>query len=39
VPLWLKSSELRDYVIGFDAAHAAHGGDGALYVRIRRKRG
>jgi len=38
VPLWLRSAELRDYVIGFDAAHAAHGGEGALYVRIRRKR-
>jgi DNA-nicking Smr family endonuclease len=38
VPLWLRSRELRDYVIGFDAAHAAHGGDGALYVRVRRSR-
>jgi DNA-nicking Smr family endonuclease len=38
VPLWLRSAELRDSVIGFDAAHAAHGGDGALYVRIRRRR-
>jgi DNA-nicking Smr family endonuclease len=38
VPLWLRSAELRDYVIGFDWAHAAHGGDGALYVRIRRRR-
>jgi DNA-nicking Smr family endonuclease len=38
VPLWLRSAELRDTVIGFDAAHAAHGGDGALYVRVRRRR-
>ena len=38
VPLWLKSPELRDHVIGFDSAHAAHGGDGALYVRVRRRR-
>jgi DNA-nicking Smr family endonuclease len=38
VPLWLRSAELRDAVIGFDWAHAAHGGEGALYVRIRRKR-
>jgi DNA-nicking Smr family endonuclease len=38
VPLWLRSAELRDVVIGFDWAHAAHGGEGALYVRIRRKR-
>jgi DNA-nicking Smr family endonuclease len=38
VPHWLRSAELRDCVIGFDWAHAAHGGEGALYVRIRRKR-
>ena len=38
VPLWLRSTELRDAVIGFDWAHAAHGGEGALYVRIRRRR-
>jgi DNA-nicking Smr family endonuclease len=38
VPLWLRSAELRDVVIGFDWAHASHGGEGALYVRIRRKR-
>jgi DNA-nicking Smr family endonuclease len=38
VPLWLTSRELRGYVVGFDAAHVAHGGDGALYVRIRRAR-
>jgi DNA-nicking Smr family endonuclease len=38
VPLWLRSAELRDAVIGFDRAHAAHGGEGALYVRIRRSR-
>jgi DNA-nicking Smr family endonuclease len=38
VPLWLRSAELRDAVIGFDWAHAAHGGEGALYVRIRKSR-
>jgi DNA-nicking Smr family endonuclease len=38
VPLWLRSAELRDTVIGFDWAHAAHGGEGAIYVRIRRSR-
>ena len=38
VPLWLRSAELRDTVIGFDWAHAAHGGEGALYVRIRKSR-
>ena len=38
VPLWLKLPEFRPYVIGFDTAHAGHGGAGALYVRLRRAR-
>jgi DNA-nicking Smr family endonuclease len=36
VPLWLKLPEFRPYVVGFEDAHTAHGGEGALYVRIRR---
>jgi len=36
VPLWLQLPELRDTVVGFEEAHVAHGGEGALYVRIRR---
>jgi DNA-nicking Smr family endonuclease len=39
VPLWLQLPELRDAVVGFEEAHVAHGGDGALYVRLRRARG
>jgi DNA-nicking Smr family endonuclease len=38
VPHWLQLPELRDAVIGFEAAHVAHGGEGALYVRLRRAR-
>jgi DNA-nicking Smr family endonuclease len=38
VPQWLSLPEFRAYVIGFDAAHASHGGEGALYVRVRRAR-
>lgn len=38
VPLWLKTPALRDHVVGFSAAHAGHGGEGALYVRLRRRR-
>jgi DNA-nicking Smr family endonuclease len=38
VPLWLESSELRSFVVGFEAAGAGHGGAGALYVRVRRSR-
>ena len=37
VPLWLALPEFRDLVIGFEDAHAAHGGEGALYVRLRRQ--
>jgi DNA-nicking Smr family endonuclease len=28
--------EFREWVVGFEEAHIAHGGEGALYVRIRR---
>jgi DNA-nicking Smr family endonuclease len=38
VPYWLSSPQLRDVVAGFDAAHRDHGGEGALYVWIRRTR-
>jgi DNA-nicking Smr family endonuclease len=38
VPLWLNQPEFRKYVIAFDQAHVAHGGEGALYVRLRRTR-
>lgn len=36
VPLWLALPEFRDLVIGYDSAAAGHGGEGALYVRLRR---
>lgn len=36
VPMWLQAANLRDLVIGFGEAARHHGGDGALYVRIRR---
>jgi DNA-nicking Smr family endonuclease len=39
VPLWLQLPDLRDAVVGFEEAHVAHGGEGALYVRLRRPRG
>jgi DNA-nicking Smr family endonuclease len=38
VPQWLSLSEFRPLVIGFEEAAPAHGGAGALYVRIRRAR-
>jgi len=39
VPQWLGLPEFRVLVIGFEDAHLAHGGEGALYIRIRRTRG
>jgi DNA-nicking Smr family endonuclease len=38
VPLWLGLPEFRSLVVGFEEAHIGHGGEGALYVRIRRVR-
>jgi len=38
VPLWLALPEFRPLIVGFDDAHVGHGGQGALYVRLRRPR-
>jgi DNA-nicking Smr family endonuclease len=38
VPQWLGLPEFRALVVGFEEAHIGHGGEGALYVRIRRAR-
>ena len=38
VPHWLRLPELRDVVLGFEEAHLTHGGEGALYVRLKRLR-
>ena len=38
VPHWLSLPEFRALVVGFEEAHIGHGGEGALYVRIRRAR-
>jgi DNA-nicking Smr family endonuclease len=36
VPLWLSLPEFRSLVVGFEDAYIGHGGQGALYVRLRR---
>ncbi len=36
VPLWLRQAEFRGYVLAAEDAHRAHGGEGALYIRLRR---
>jgi DNA-nicking Smr family endonuclease len=38
VPLWLSLPEFRPLIVGFEDAHTFHGGQGALYVRLRRGR-
>ncbi len=38
VPLWLALPEFRPLVVSVEDAHVGHGGQGALYVRLRRLR-
>src|SRR6202012_4928743 len=38
-PQWLREHDLRSVVLGFEEAGRAHGGSGALYVRLRRLQG
>ena len=37
VPLWLSLPEFRRFIVSFQPAHASHGGEGALYLRLRRR--
>jgi DNA-nicking Smr family endonuclease len=39
VPHWLRLPDVRSLVIGFEEASPQHGGSGAIYVRLRRRRG
>jgi DNA-nicking Smr family endonuclease len=38
VPLWLRLPEFRSFITGFENAGISHGGEGALYVTVRRQR-
>jgi DNA-nicking Smr family endonuclease len=38
VPAWLSRPDFRDLVVGFEEAGRRHGGAGALYVRLRRRK-
>jgi DNA-nicking Smr family endonuclease len=38
VPQWLDEPEFRAIVVGYAAAGARHGGEGALYIRLRKAR-
>jgi len=37
VPIWLSLPEFRRFVVSFEEAHPSHGGQGALYLRVRRR--
>ena len=36
VPQWLEEPELRSVVLSYTSAGTRHGGDGALYVQLRK---
>jgi DNA-nicking Smr family endonuclease len=38
VPLWLEDAAFRHHVASFHPAHQHHGGEGALYIKLRRIR-
>jgi len=38
LPVWLNGPELQDVVIGMREAHAKHGGGGAFYVALQRRK-
>ncbi len=38
VPRWLNEPSMRPAILGFDYAQPRHGGSGALYVLLRRRR-
>lgn len=38
VPHWLRGPEYHAIIVGFEEASRPHGGAGALYVRLRRRR-
>ncbi len=38
LPRWLGESEFRNLVVGISAAHAKHGGDGAFYVALKKRK-
>lgn len=39
VPQWLATTDFRFLVSGYETAARGHGGEGALYIRLKRQRG
>ncbi|MEQ1706135.1 MAG: Smr/MutS family protein, partial [Rickettsiales bacterium] len=38
LPRWLTLPDLNRFILAFDVAKAKHGGDGAFYILLKRKR-
>ena len=38
LPRWLGETEFRNLVVGLSVAHVKHGGDGAFYVALKKKK-
>lgn len=38
LPMWINLSDLRPHVLAFDTARPEHGGEGAYYVLLKRRR-
>jgi DNA-nicking Smr family endonuclease len=38
LPVWLADTRLRPMVLAYDVAKPKHGGSGAFYILLRRKR-
>ena len=39
VPQWLATPDFRFFISGYETAARGHGGEGALYIRLKRQRG
>lgn len=39
LPRWLAEPTFRAYISGIEEASAGHGGEGAFYVRLKRRKG
>lgn len=37
-PQWLREPEFRQMVVSYTESHARHGGEGALYIKLRREK-
>lgn len=38
LPSWLKSNQVKAFILNITPAHVSHGGDGAVYVYLRKNK-